>query len=198
MEKKSNGPMILLIILIAVIAVLAWVLITRPGDRPRAGDIDSDTPAVSNSDGEFNDGLGAPISRTTYPLDEFGEGVAAADAFDVDINKDSRPDRITRTLTETGADHFYYDYKIELDMGGYYANITPANFRTVEGAECALKKLKFVFRPNFQVIVISREWQESWTTPTPASRTIYKLENNELKAGEARRLKTVCDVSGLF
>jgi hypothetical protein len=198
MEKKSNWPMILLLVLIAAVAALAYVLTTRTGDAPGTREFVPDAPAVSKTDGEFSDGLGAPVSRTTYPLDEFGEGVAAADVFDIDINRDSRPDRITRTRTETGADHFYYEYKIELDMGGYHADITPANFRTVEGAQCALKKLRFVFNPDFQVIVISRDWMESWTTPTPASRTVYQLDNNELKAGEARRLQPVCDVSELF
>lgn len=212
MQKQQSGNMffnILLIIMFVIIGVLIYILAGGPVPRlgrtggvqsPTNMEIPSTTPGrvISDNTGEFSDGLTNPDFIKTYPLDEFGAGVSERAVFDVDINSDGRIDRITRTRNENGTDHFYYEYKIELNQNGEYVDITPDGFRTTEGAECSLQKLQFVFRPEFRVIKISRDWSETWTTPTMARRTVYTMYNDGLTASAPTDLKVICNVVDLF
>ena len=185
--KNEQGGItvnILLIIMLIVIGVLIYIL--AGGTVPRIGKIGGVTSPTTMPDeqqlfttsgGEFTDGLVNPGFSQEYQLDEFGTGVAQRDIFDIDINGDGARDRITRTRNENG---------------------TADGFRTTEGAECALTKFQFKFQPEFRVIKISRQWQDSWDTPTMATRTIYSLAGTELAPGKPQQLKSVCDVTDLF
>ena len=182
----------LLVVLCAVIAVLIYILAggPMPGEKKSVGvvspqmDISDSGADISTNDtyaGEFSDGLGVPDSAQEFALDEFGAGISERDV-----------------LNENGTVHFFYEYVIELNTGDGFVDITPDGFRTTEGADCALQKLKFIFQPDFRVIKISRKWQETWDTPTMAQRTEYTLNNNQLVPGNAVDMRTVCDVSELF
>lgn len=209
-QRGSITFNILLVLLLAVIAGLAYMLISTTGPRngrtrgtntpthniPTDNTINTNTNTTYN--GEFNDGLGRAISTTEYPLDDIGAGLARVDVFKHDINNDGLPDRITRSRTETGTAHFVYEYKIELNTGNGFTDITPDNFNTVEGAQCALQKLRFKFIPTFQVIKISRPWQDTWTTPTLATQDIFDIKNNRIQHSASKKLKSVCDVAELF
>lgn len=199
----------LLVVLCAVIAVLIYMLAggPMPGEKKSVGvaspqmDISDSGADISTNDtyaGEFSDGLGVPDSAQEFALDEFGAGISERDVFNRDINNDGRIDRITRTRNENGTVHFFYEYVIELNTGNGFVDITPDGFRTTEGADCALQKLKFIFQPDFRVIKISRKWQETWDTPTMAQRTEYTLNNNQLVPENTIDMRTVCDVSELF
>ncbi len=208
--KRSNqsGSMvlnILLIIMFIIIGVLIYIL--AGGPIPKFGNVTgvqspqmptgSDAALIQNPR-VFSDGLENPDFSEQYQLDEFGAGVSERDIFDRDIDGDGRRDRITRTRHENGTPHFYYEYKIELNKNGEFIDITPDGFRTTEGAECALQKLQFVFQPTFQVIKISRDWSESWDTPTMANRTVYEINNGQMPPGATTPLKVVCNVADLF
>lgn len=207
-QSGSTTLTVLLVIMVFVIGALIYILLTQSGPQhPRHSNIDLETeqtapatPRQSERAGNyaFDDGLKNPDSSTRYTLDEMGTGLASTDIFNLDINADGHKDRISRSLYENGNDHFYYDYKIELNLNGDYVNITPEYFRTTEGAECALQKLRFTFRPNFQVIKISRPWEESWITPSIATKTTYKFLNNNLNEISTIPLKEICNVSDLF
>jgi hypothetical protein len=148
---------------------------------------------------DFDDGLRDPSSLQQPELDEFGEGIASIEVFDPDINGDGIPDRISKTRHENGTAHFHYEYKIELGGGdGEFKDITPQGFRTIEGADCSLQKLRFVFIPSFRIIKISREWRDTWVTPTMAQKNIYELEGGTMKALETKALREICNVSDLF
>lgn len=199
---------VLLAVMIAVIAGLIYIM--AGGSLPKIGD----TRGVASPDielenreiaqinvgdtGEFTDGLKNPTFSEQYTLDEFGAGIAERDIFDIDVNADGRIDRITRTRNENGTDHFYYEYKIELNQNGNFVDITPDGFRTTEGAECALQKLQFAFVPTFRVIKISRNWENSWTNPTMARRVEYTFNANQLTPSDPKELQIVCDVTDLF
>lgn len=147
---------------------------------------------------EFTDGLGTPFQTTKYELDDMGAGVAQIDVFKYDINGDGILDRITRTHNENCTAHAWDEYKIEMNVNGTWTDITPDNFRTIEGAECALQKIQFQFVPQFQIVKISRPWQDSWITPTQATRTQYKSSGNNIVAVSEKPSDTVCDVTELF
>lgn len=200
---------VLFVLILIVIAVLIYILMggklpqrsvgkTTAVQSPELIQSDNNTISATNPDGSFNDGLHNPTSTTKRTLDEFGAGIASIEHFTYDINNDGNADRITKTLNETGTDHFYYEYKIELNENGKYVDITPDGFRTTEGADCALQKLQFSFTPEFRVVKISRPWQETWTTPTMAEKTTYSLINNKLQLVSTQPQKVICDVVGLF
>jgi len=145
----------------------------------------------------FDDGLWNPVLREAFDLDELGQGVSLVETYAAETG--SRRIRITRTRNERGTAHFSYEYRIELAAPGQdFRDITPDGFRTIEGADCSLQKLRFVFAPSFQVVKISRTWEDTWATPTMAARTIYSLIDGELHAGAPVQLEEVCDVSELF
>lgn len=201
MKSQRGGIVfnVLAFILIVAIGVLAYVIL-RPGDD-RTDTTQSDAYAPRNlpvRTGAFSDGLGRANAATRYPLDEFGAGVASVEIFNRDLDGDGTPDRITRTRHENGTDHFYDEYKLELRRGGEWIDITPDDFRTVEGAECALQRFQFVFVPEFTVVKIGRPWRESWSTPTTAVRTEYRISGNRMKITGTKNLNQICDVAGLF
>ncbi|MBN1324847.1 MAG: hypothetical protein JW974_01370 [Alphaproteobacteria bacterium] len=207
-DKSRNGiTWILLIIMIISIAFLTYLLFTKSDKRTiRTNPVPEHNlqkKQISNIienkiNNNFTDGLGNPNSTTQYDLDEFGAGIETSEVFNIDINGDNKKDKIIRNKYENGTDHFYYDYKIELNTANEFINITPIDFRTIEGAECSLQKLQFIFKPNFQVIKISRNWKESWVNPTMATKTVYNLIENQLKPVSSNKLKNICDVSELF
>ncbi len=205
-QRGATGLTVLLVIMLVVIGVLGYMLIA--GKTPqihRTNNVESPTINATNTTNQpaptnktESDGLINPDYSEQYELNEFGAGVARMDAFNRDINHDGRPDRIIRTRHENGTDHYYDQYQIAINNNGTYIDITPDGFRTTQGAECALQKLQFAFRPDFRVVKISRPWQESWTTPTMATETVYTIVKNKLQPISTRQLKVVCDVSDLF
>jgi len=207
-QRGSVALNILLVIMLIIIGVLIYLL--ARGDKVQTGQTfginspgavqsgDAQNRPVTKVAAEFTDGLGAPNSSFGADLDEMGVGIASTDIFDRDINGDGRPDRITRTRVENGTSHYYYEYKIELNNGAQYIDITPPDFRTVEGADCALKKIQFIFEPDFAAIVISRPWRDTWTTPTRATKTTYAISGGQMNISNATQMKTICDVSQLF
>lgn len=209
--KKALLPIVLIITGALVIAFLIYTIIQRPSTdttvttqpqpATRTEPVMPQRPSPSGADAgnyKFDDGLRNPDSTTSEPLDEFDAGIASREVFNIDINKDGKKDRITRTRVETGTDHFYFEYKIELNSNNRLVDITPKNFRTVEGADCALQKFRFSFAPEFQIVKISRPWQDSWVTPTTADRTVYTLSSEMLRASQPRPVSRVCNVSDLF
>lgn len=208
-QRGSIAVNIILILLLAVIAVLIYLMAGNDGTRhgrtigtqtpmheiPRRANISA--PGTS-ANGSFDDGLGRATTSTEYPLDDFGAGLARVDVFRHDINNDGLADRITRSRHENGTDHFTYEYKIELNTGNGYKDITPEGFTTVEGAQCALQKLRFVFTPGFGVIKISRPWQDTWITPTIATRDTFSIIKDNIHKIESQTLTSVCDVAELF
>lgn len=205
--KSERGGIALnltLIVLIAALCALGYMLWARQSSN--------NTAQGTNMSGEFNlskqnkqsetyvfsDGLGTAESVKTDNPDETGAGVVKTEIFNIDLNNDKIPDRITKERHETGTAHFWDEYKIEINQNGRYKNITPDGFRTTVGAECALQKLQFKFKPKFQVIKISRPWRDSWDTPSMATRTVYTLKDNKMIAGTPEKMGTVCDVAELF
>lgn len=146
----------------------------------------------------FTDGLKNPSESAEYELDETGAGIASNDVYYYDLNGDGIKDRITKTRNENGTAHYWEQYKIELNQNDRWHDITPDGFRTTEGAECSLQKIQFIFKPKFQAIKISRPWRESWTTPSMATKTIYKMHDNKLVAESSEQVGEICDVSELF
>ncbi len=206
-QRGSVALNILLIIMLIIIGVLIYLL--ARGDKaqtgqtfginsPDAAQVTDEQNRPVTTAAEFTDGLGSPNTSFGTDLDEMGAGIASTDIFDRDINGDGRPDRITRTRIENGTSHYYYEYKIELNNGAQYIDITPPEFRTVEGADCALKKIQFVFEPDFSAIVISRPLRDTWTTPTRATKTTYAISGGKMNISSTAQLKTICDVTQLF
>lgn len=206
-KKQESGSItfsILMILMLLVIAFLVYILMG--GELPKKTKTIGVTSPSQNlyedksdiSGGEFSDGLINPSFSEKYSLDEFGVGIASKEIFDYDINDDGKNDRITKTKHENGTDHFWYEYKIEVNQNGNFIDVTPSGFRTTEGADCALQKLKFIFKPDFRVIKISRKWEESWVKPTMAKKTTYAFSGKNLQEIESENLKEICDVSELF
>lgn len=203
-QRGAVALNILIVLVLLVIGVLGYFLTRQRAATPgRTFGLDAPsatrpTPTINVMNGEFNDGLGTPTEFAEFELDEFGAGTARRDVFDRDIDGDGHTDRITRTRVENGTDHFYYEYKIERNIGGAMTNITPSGMRTVEGAQCSLAKIRFEFKPRFRIIKISRPWFDTWTTPTAAVRTEYALSDGGLVETDQSPVATVCDVVGLF
>ena len=148
--------------------------------------------------GEFSDGLQSPDSETTYPLDESETGKSKKYVYDVDINNDGKPDRITKTYFENGNAHSYYKYSVELNQSGVYKDITPNNLQTTNGADCDLQQIQFRFKPRFEIIVIYREMGDTWNTPTMAYKKIYSWQKDVLTASAPTQIEPICDVKELF
>jgi len=210
---QRTGTTFKILFAIMILAIIVMIYILAGGRTPpvgktsglsapdttieRAADTD-DTDAPARANGEFTDGLGQPDEVTNHTPDEFGAGIVSIETFNRDINNDGRPDRITRTRVENGTAHFYYEYKIELGTDGGMRDITPDGFRTTEGARCALQKLRFSFRPDFTVTKVSRNWRDSWDTPTPSTKTVFSMQGENLEISETQKLKSVCDVADLL
>ena len=185
---------------LAILLVIAGIFIYITSDKNRHTDIieDSDTPiVVLPSESEFSDGLKNPTRVRHFRPDDTGAGVTEIAEYTYDINHDGRPDRITRSRHDNGTAHFQFVYKIELNNGQEFIDVTPRDFYTVEGADCALQKLKFSFEPDFSVIKISRPMGDDWNTPTQSTKTVFSLWGNKMHIATSIEYKTVCDVSEL-
>jgi hypothetical protein len=203
--KSQSGKIsinILLMIILCAIGILVYVLVSQKsytdisahGTNSPQLNMDKKVKATD----VFTDGLPRPDSIETFALDETGNGISRKEVFNIDINDDDFIDKITRTRNENGTAHFWYEYKIELNKNGVFFNITPNGFRTTEGAECSLQKLQFIFEPDFKVIKISRPWENSWDTPTIATRTDFVLRNGKIVQLSQNSLGSVCEVKELF
>jgi len=215
-ESGTKIPWVMIILVVLIIGV-AIIILGRTGKKNEVAsteqlgtkylpELTGNVPASRaaqkaeefNENYEFNDGLGNPDQVQRFVSVEDDAELVSIETFDIDINNDGVKDRITKSRFENGTAHFYYEYKIELNLDEQFVDITPDEFRTIEGADCSLRKLRFVFYPSFQVIKISRTWEDTWITPTLATRTIYKLKNNKLEIASTSALKKICNVSDLF
>ena len=196
MNKIKNLILIISIIALCILAFVFYNIYSKEKTDTQPTPIFSDE-FVDNS-ASFSDGLKNPDSVTQYPLDEFGIGTSEKSVYYIDVNQDKTPDRITKTLIETGNAHSYYEYKIELNIDGKYINITPKNLRTVNGTDCDLQQIQFVFKPKFKVILISRELGNTWNEPTPAYKQVFNIVNNKIESGKQMPLRKICDVKELF
>lgn len=205
---RSTGDKILIGILIVLVLVVGgWLIFMRSGQEETQSIPESAEPAQITIDAEpvsgekyvgFSDGLGTPDETTRGELDEFGAGIDSVEKFRRDINNDGVSDLITRTHVATGTAHDYHEYKIEMNVGGKMVDITPDGFRTTHGAECALRLIQFHFKPTFGATIISRPFEDTWNTPSIASRTQYRLSANKITAGAPEKLSRICDVAELF
>lgn len=208
MTQSGNNVLrnILTIILLLVIAVLVYILSQKNMNDTDVSNIGVTSPVVSSAPRDtipydfdrFNDGLAKPNAQTKNAPDEFGVGVTDVRIYNRDLNNDGRPDKITRTHIENGTSHFTNEYKIELATDIGYIDITPDNLKTVEGADCALQKLRFYFDPVFMIEKIGRNIGEDYVTPTMAYKTIYKMIDNQLVQISQTPITEICDVSELF
>ena len=196
MDKIKNLIWILAIVVLGALSYVLYTTYTKQKTEIPPTPVFSDE-FINNNSG-FSDGLTNPDSVTKYPLDEYNVGIAEKSIYLADINNDNKPDRITKTFFETGNAHSYYEYKIELNQNGKFIDITPEKFRTISGADCDLQLAQFVFKPQFKVILISRDLGETWLDPTTAKKQIFKLSENKLQKTETKTLRKVCDVKELF
>ena len=202
MKERGNTLTILVMIIIIAAMFSGYILLKKnvPNNKVNV----HGTNAIHMNQKQnvpqpmFNDGLGKTKDKIGYKPDETGTGVTRIETFSYDINADGKNDKITRIHHENGTAHFWDEYTIELNENNRFRSITPDDFRTISGAECALQKLKFIFKPKFQVIKISRPWVQSWITPSIATQTTYELSNYKMIAVETKQLSNVCDVAGLF
>ena len=144
----------------------------------------------------FDDGLSAPDSILEYELDELQTGAAKAEIFNVDIDGDKIPDRITRITHSNISAYSYYEYELELDRNGVFVSI--GTFRTIDGAETSLQKVQFVFSPQFNIIVISRPFKDFFYTPTQAVKNVYELGASGLIMARTEQLSETDNVAELF
>lgn len=196
MDKIKNLIWVLSIAILCALAFVFYNTYTKQKTNTQTVPVFSDD--FTSTPESFSDGLTNPDSVTQYQLDESGTGLSEKSIYYIDINKDSKPYRITKTFLETGNAHSYYEYKIELNQNGKFVNITPQGFRTVNGADCDLQQIQFIFRPQFKVVLISRELGEIWTDATPAQKQVFQISENKLQEMETKTLRKVCDVRELF
>ena len=201
MNKANILRTIFTTLLICAIGVLMYVLVSET-PKHSTQTIAQDSPTLSKpinkSPEVFTDGLGEPDSENIMPLDEFGAGIDNIAVFNRDINNDNMPDRITRTHVATGNAHDYEEYKIELNKNGKFVDITPKGFRTTKGADCILRRIQFDFLPHFSAKIISRPFQDTWDTPSVATKTVYELNDNIMAESGTQKMSSVCDVTELF
>lgn len=196
MNKIKNLIWILTIAVLCALAYVLYTTYTKQKNEIAPTSVFSDE--FFNISSGFSDGLTNPDSVTKYPLDEYDVGMAEKSIYYADINNDKKNDRITKTFFETGNAHSYYEYKIELNQNDKFIDITPKNFRTVSGADCDLQLIQFVFKPQFKVIMVSRDMGETWIDPTVAQKQVFKISENTLQEKETKKLRKVCDVKELF
>lgn len=196
--KNMNWLRILVVVALIVAGIVVFYQLNKSDKKTESVQKESVVITSGSAGEEFNDGLHDPISVHTFNPDEFGAGVVEVATFSYDINEDGRPDKISRARQETGTAHFRYVYKVELNDGEKMINITPKDLATIEGAECAMQKIQFSFKPDFSIIKISRPLGDDWNTPTQSTKTVYTLWNNKLHVATTSEYKTVCDVAELF
>ena len=188
---------IIWVISITILCFLDVIFYNIYSKQPQKASTVVDEYSIETTD-SFSDGLKNPNSVSTYTLDEDEVGITEKSVYLIDINNDKEPDRITKSFFDNGNAHSYYEYKIELNKNGRYVDITPDNFRTVNGADCDLQQIKFVFKPKFKVIMIYREMGDTWVDATMAKKRVFSFVENKLKAGSDEKLRKVCDVKELF
>lgn len=196
MNKIKNLIWILTIAVLCALSYVLYITYTKQKSETASTPVFSDE--FVNTASGFSDGLTNPDSVTKYPLDEYNVGMSEKSIYFANINNDNETDRITKIFFETGNAHSYYEYKIELKQNGKFVDITPENFRTVSGADCDLQQIQFVFKPQFKVILISRDMGETWVDPTVAKKQVFKFVENTLQEKETKTLRKVCDVKELF
>ncbi len=204
-EKNIRGWAFIIAVSLVIFIILFMIL--KPNKGPQKpitttieihDTVEQNTTENTVGGSAFSDGLENPESVKRFEPDEFGAGVVEISEYNIDINNDGKPDRITRTRENSESAHFTYIYKVELNVNGELVDITPKGFQTIEGLECALQKLKFSFNPDFSVTVISRPLGQTWDTPTTSTRIVYTLWGNRMYAASKKTGKTICDVSELF
>ena len=199
--KITSGTwrIILLVILFIVGIIIIYIVGNDKEIAPDKNIQDTNSIVMTGTSGNvFSDGLDNPISVRRFNPDDSGAGITEITEYAYDINQDGHPDRISRARRENGTAHFQYVYKIELNDGQKYIDITPHNFYTVEGADCALQKLQFSFKPDFSVTKISRPMGDDWNTPTQSTKTIFSLWGAQMHIVSSIEYKTVCDVAELY
>ena len=200
--KKSNvlRTIFTLLLLIAIMGLMFTLATKNKESQEKNFALSSPTLSkqVKQTPQQFTDGLGKPDDVTSIPLDEFGAGIDNIAVFNRDINNDNMPDRITRTHVATGNAHDYEEYKIELNKNGKFVDITPKGFRTTKGADCMLRRIQFDFLPHFSAKIISRPFQDTWDTPSVATKTVYELNDDIMAESGTQKMSSVCDVTELF
>lgn len=198
MNKTKNFVWFISVVALLALAFVFYKTVTNKN----AAKPEESAPIFSdefvNTSKTFSDGLTNPDSTTQYHLDEFDVGISEKSIYYIDINNDKVKDRITKVLIETGNAHSYYQYKIELNQNGKFVDITPKDFRTVNGSDCDLQQIQFVFKPIFHAILISREMGDTWDTPTTAKKQTFKISDDKMKSDAPKNLRSVCDVKELF
>ena len=195
MNGTNKFVWIISVVALCAMGVVVYNIKSKPSNNIQKNVVED---SYTDDDGVFSDGLHNPDSVTTYQLDEDETGIAEKSVFLIDINHDKAQDRITRTFFENGNAHSYYEYKIELNKNGKYVDITPKNFKTINGADCDLQQIKFVFKPKFKVIMIYREMGDTWVEPTLAKSKTFVINDDNMVASKEKNLRAVCDVKELF
>jgi len=190
--------LIMSVVALYILGVVVYNITSSSDNKKSQKSVVENNAIFNDVESVFSDGLINPVSTTNYELGEDEIGITEKSIYMVDINNDNALDRITKTFFDNGNAHSYYEYKIELNKNGNYVDITPDNFRTVNGADCDLQQIKFVFKPQFQIIVIGREMGETWVEPTIATKHVYSLANEKLKVSKGKALRAICDVKELF
>lgn len=193
---KKSVYLFLLVIILCLLGVVLYNIYSTKTDEKSVPVFSDEIISYYH---RFSDGLYNPDTVTNYDIDDFDIGVSQRDVYYIDINNDNIPDRITKTFFDTADAHSYYEYKIELNNGKKYVNITPKNFRTVNGATCDFKQIQFIFKPEFKIKVISREMGDTWDTPTVAYEQDFILSSkNKIIASKKIKRQPICDVKKLF
>ncbi len=196
MMNKDKIILFISIVLFCGAAVVLYHLFSRPDN---SGNVQIFSDDISEHLHRFTDGLKNPDFITNYKLDRYGMGPSQKTVYYVDINNDTVPDRITKTFIETGNVHSYYKYKVELQSGNKYTDITPKNFQTINGDVCDLQQIQFSFTPQFKVKRIYRELGDTWEIPTTAYEQDYTIsQNNKFQTSKKIKRQSICDVKKLF
>ncbi len=200
-NQRYKNVITLSVMVLLTAVVLLFYFFTKNYDKHTNNKNVTDThisqyvqPQEINLSG-FDDGLGHPTDRVIKTIKNQTHTI---DTFNHDINGDGTIDKITRTHIDEETAHFYDEYKIELNINGEFHNITPDDFRTINGADCALQLLHFTFSPKFHIKKISRPWHDTWTTPTLATKTEFAIYKNKLQITTNQPLTNICDVAELF
>ena len=196
MNKSKNIVWIITVIALLGLSVVLYKTISNKSEPVQNEQISDNND--SDEYNEFSDGLNNPDSVVTYKLKDFEDGISEKSIYDIDINKDGKPDRITKSFFNNWNAHSYYKYTIEINDNGKYVDITPDGLRTINGADCDLQQIQFKFKPKFQITVISRKMGDTWNESTTAYKKIYSLDKNNLTESKEKELRSVCDVKELF
>lgn len=143
----------------------------------------------------FDDGLPVRADSTEYTTatDRNGRdsGIYQYEYFYIDVNNDTRPDRITRGRY-TSPTSAYTFYRIEIQgPNRKYDRLPITDFQTIENYGCFFRVFKFGFSPRFTITAASRDVVTNCVTPTAAKLDIWELVNGELvKTGAFTALPT--------